>query len=50
MLRYFASRIRSRQAGYSLIELVITVGMILIVTTWAMPSFLNYLRSSRVQA
>ena len=50
MLRYFASRIRSRQAGYSLIELVITVGMILVITTWAMPSFLNYLRSSRVQA
>ena len=41
---------RSSQAGYSLIELVITVGMILVVTTWAMPSFLNYLRSSRVQA
>jgi Tfp pilus assembly protein FimT len=41
---------RSAQAGYSLIELVITVGMILVVTTWAMPSFLNYLRSARVQA
>jgi type IV fimbrial biogenesis protein FimT len=41
---------RSPQAGYSLIELVITVGMILIVTTLALPSFLNYLRSSRVQA
>jgi Tfp pilus assembly protein FimT len=40
----------SAQAGYSLIELVITVGMILVVTTWALPSFLNYLRSSRVQA
>ena len=40
----------SSQAGYSLIELVITVGMILVVTTWAMPSFLNYLRSARVQA
>ena len=54
MLRHLASKIRSRrrssQAGYSLIELVITVGMILIVTTFALPSFLNYLRSSRVQA
>jgi len=40
----------SSQAGYSLIELVITVGMILVVTTWALPSFLNYLRSARVQA
>ena len=53
MLRYFVSRMpgrRSSQAGYSLIELVITVGMILVVTTWAMPSFLNYLRSSRTQA
>jgi len=53
MLRYFVSRMpgrRSSQAGYSLIELVITVGMILVVTTWAMPSFLNYLRSSRAQA
>ena len=53
MLRYFVSRMpsrRSSQAGYSLIELVITVGMILVVTTWALPSFLNYLRSARVQA
>jgi len=53
MLRYLVSRMpsrRSSQAGYSLIELVITVGMILVITTWAMPSFLNYLRSSRVQA
>ena len=53
MLRYLISRMpgrRSTQAGYSLIELVITVGMILVVTTWALPSFLNYLRSARVQA
>lgn len=53
MLRYLVSRMpgrRSSQAGYSLIELVITVGMILLVSLWAAPSFLNYLRSSRVQA
>lgn len=31
-------------------ELVITVGVILIATTFAMPSFLNYLRSARVRA
>ena len=31
-------------------ELVITVGMILVITTWAMPSFLNYYRSARVRA
>jgi prepilin-type N-terminal cleavage/methylation domain-containing protein len=41
---------RSSQAGYSLIELVITVGMILVVATWAMPSFLNYYRSAKVRA
>jgi type II secretory pathway pseudopilin PulG len=53
MLRYLGSRIpgrRSAQVGYSLIELVITVGMILVVTTWAMPSFMNYLRNARAQA
>ena len=53
MLRYLVSRMprrRPSQAGYSLVELVITVGMILVVTTWAMPSFLNYLRSARVRA
>ena len=53
MLRYLVSRMprrRSSQAGYSFVELVITVGMILVVTTWAMPSFLNYLRSARVRA
>ncbi len=37
-------------AGYSLAELVITVGIILVLTTWAMPSFLNYYRSARVRA
>lgn len=53
MLRYLASRMpgrRSSQAGYSFVELIITVGMILVVTTWALPSFLNYLRSARVRA
>ena len=39
-----------RQSGYSFVELVITVGMILVITTWAMPSFLNYYRSARVRA
>jgi Tfp pilus assembly protein FimT len=32
------------------VELVITVGMIVVITTWAMPSFLNYYRSARVRA
>jgi Tfp pilus assembly protein FimT len=53
MLRYLNSQIPGRrqpQAGYSFIELIITVGMIMVVTTWAMPSFLNYLRSARVRA
>lgn len=53
MLRYLVSRMPGRrpcQAGYSFVELIITVGMILVVTTWAMPSFLNYLRSARVRA
>ena len=53
MLERTASRMPARppsQAGYSLIELVITVGMILVVATWAMPSFLNYYRSAKVRA
>lgn len=53
MLRHLNSRMRGRrslQGGYSFVELIITVGMILVVTTWAMPSFLNYLRSARVRA
>lgn len=53
MLLPISSRIPGRrcsQSGYSFIELIITVGMILVVTTWAMPSFLNYLRSARVRA
>lgn len=41
---------RSAESGYSFVELVITVGMILVLTTWAMPSFLNYYRSARVRA
>ena len=41
---------RSRQAGFSFVELIITVGMILVLTTWAMPSFLSYLRGARLRA
>jgi Tfp pilus assembly protein FimT len=40
----------SSQGGYSFVELIITVGMILVVTTLAMPTFMNYLRSARVRA
>ncbi len=53
MLRYVGSPKPGRQpsqAGYSFVELVITVGMILVITTWVMPSFLNYLRGARVEA
>ena len=38
------------QAGYSMVELVITIAMILIVSALAAPSFLNYYRSARVRA
>jgi len=43
------SRFRS-QSGYSFVELVITVAMILIVSAMAAPSFINYYRSARVRA
>jgi len=41
---------RRSQAGYSFVELVITIGIILIATTFAMPSFLSYYRSARVRS
>ncbi len=41
---------RTAQSGYSFVELVITIGIILIITTWAMPSFLSYYRSARVRS
>ena len=41
---------RTAQSGYSFVELVITIGIILVITTWAMPSFLNYYRSARVRS
>ncbi|MEX2222075.1 MAG: GspH/FimT family pseudopilin [Candidatus Rokuibacteriota bacterium] len=44
------TRQRGRQAGYSLIELVIVGAMISIVASFAMPSFLNYYRSAKVRA
>jgi prepilin-type N-terminal cleavage/methylation domain-containing protein len=52
MIHTLASRLPARrtQRGFSLIELVITIGVILIAMTFAMPSFLNYLRSARVRA
>jgi Tfp pilus assembly protein FimT len=45
-----ARRRRTSQSGYSFVELVITVGIILVATTWAMPSFLSYYRSARVRS
>jgi Tfp pilus assembly protein FimT len=53
MVRHLVSRTpagRSLQAGYSFTELIITVAMFLVVTTFAMPSFLNYLQTARVRA
>jgi len=53
MIRHLAAlgpKSRTSQSGYSFVELVITIGMILIVTTLAMPTFLNYYRSARVRA
>jgi Tfp pilus assembly protein FimT len=44
------SRRRKSQAGYSFVELVITVGMIVMVSTFAMPTFLNYYRGAKVRA
>ncbi len=41
---------RTTQSGYSFVELVITIGIILVITTWAMPSFLSYYRSARVRS
>ncbi|HZP36808.1 MAG TPA: GspH/FimT family protein [Methylomirabilota bacterium] len=41
---------RRREAGFGLIELVITVGVIVIITTLALPSFLRYLRTAEAQA
>lgn len=49
-LSFRMRRLRSSQAGFSFVELIITVGMIVVLTTWATPSFLNYLRSARVRA
>jgi type IV fimbrial biogenesis protein FimT len=40
----------SAESGYSLVELVITIGMILIITTLAMPSILSYYQSASVRA
>lgn len=39
-----------RQAGYSLVELIIAAALISIVASFAMPSFLNYFRSAKVRA
>jgi Tfp pilus assembly protein FimT len=47
--QHYAPR-RTRQSGYSFVELMITVGMIVVMTGLAMPSFLNYYRSARVRA
>lgn len=38
------------QGGFSFAELVITIGVILVATTLAMPSFLSYYRSARVRS
>jgi prepilin-type N-terminal cleavage/methylation domain-containing protein len=39
-----------RQAGYSLVELIITVAMISIVSSFAIPQVFNYYRTAKVRA
>ena len=41
---------RHWQKGFSFVELVITVGVILVATTWAMQALLRYLRTAEAQA
>jgi len=41
---------RRAQSGYSLVELVITIAMILIVSALAAPSLIGYYRSARVRS
>lgn len=41
---------RRHEAGFGFVELVITVGVIVILTTLALPSFLRYLRTAEAQA
>lgn len=37
------------QRGFSFVELIITVGVLMVLTTLALPSFLSYLRAAEVQ-
>jgi prepilin-type N-terminal cleavage/methylation domain-containing protein len=39
----------TRSRGFTLVELIITVAMLSILTTLALPSFLSYLRTAEVQ-
>lgn len=41
---------RRGQAGFSLVEIAITVGVLIIITTLAMPSLFRYLRNAEAQA
>lgn len=53
MTRFSRGQLAARptsQSGYSVLELIIAVSMILIVATFALPSFLDYYRAARVRA
>jgi prepilin-type N-terminal cleavage/methylation domain-containing protein len=44
------SRQHGRQAGYSLVELIIVVALISIVSSLAVPTFLSYYQTAKVRA
>ena len=49
-LKFFIEKIKNNNAGFTLVELIITVGMMSVLSGAIFPSFLNWIRTEKVNS
>ena len=49
-LKFFIQKIKNDNAGFTLVELIITVGMMSVLSGAIFPSFLNWIRTEKVNS
>ena len=49
-LKFFIKKIKNNNAGFTLVELIITVGMMSVLSGAIFPSFLNWIRTEKVNS
>ena len=49
-LKFFIQKIKNDNSGFTLVELIITVGMMSVLSGAIFPSFLNWIRTEKVNS